>query len=149
MTSERRGKKKGGGDEIPLKERPALQAAVTSFVEANSNFESTAAEEAILKELADAAALQAVFETALRHRAFDMRTALLWALFLEHAPALAAEDGDPPYAAPFDAAAALQMIGTVYDRGLADAVAAHFEEEDSDDESDEGSASGQETEPEA
>lgn len=142
MTTERRSKKKEKGPgAVPLGERPALQAAVESFVEANSNFESTAVEEALLKELAEATALQAVFETALRHRAFDMRTALLWALFLEHAPSLAEEEGDPPFAAAFDAGAALRQIGEVYDRGLSEAVATHFGEEEEDD-SDSGSEAG-------
>ena len=114
----------------------AYQAAISSFLHATGNFESTL----VLDELD--AALDAAFEAGasmasipLKHKLLNMAGAINWAFFLSTSASEA-----PETANEFSADEAFATIGEVYDRGVEEAVWAHFEadEEDDEDEEEEG-----------
>lgn len=125
----------------PLREHEELSLAVEGFIRANTNFESSIPVNTALEILNAQTSLQDVFTTVLQRQLLNLDGALRWALFLSLAPARAEEEGDQPFspAAPFSATAALALIASVYDMGVAEVVSAHFEY-DSDSDSEEESA---------
>ncbi len=114
-----------------------LCAAAEEFMHSNSTFESSVAVGAAFDDFCQCGSVQAAFAVPLQHKIFSLDAALRWILFLSLAPARAAEEGDAPLSAPFDAAAALALVAAVYDSGVQAAVWDHFEPDESDDESDE------------
>lgn len=114
-------------------DRPALAAAIESFIDDNTVFESTVPVEEALVAIRAAKSLTEAFRAPLQSQLFDMRGALLWTLFMSTAPALGAEEGDAPFEEgdAFVAAEALALVATVYDRGVDAAVGAHFDDEES------------------
>jgi len=113
----------------PLGEHEELSLAVEGFIRANTNFESSIPVNATLELLNAQTCIQDVFTMVLQRQLLNLDGALRWALFLSLAPARAEEEGDRPFspAAPFSAAAALALIASVYDMGVAEVVSAHFE----------------------
>lgn len=138
---------KGGGAKTPLTEHPELARAVEGFIRENANFESSVVLNTTIEMVNTGVTLQDVFTTVLQRQLLGMEGALLWVLFLSIAPARAESLGDRPFSVgtPFSAAAALALIASVYDLGVAQVVDEQFA--DSDSESD--SESEEENEPAA
>lgn len=126
----------------PLSEYPALFEAAGSFVRTNSQFESSVAIEAVVREVGLCTDAQAAFATPLSHKLFSMDAALRWALFLAVAPERAAQEGDAlagEAALPWrlQLAEAFGLVAAVYDLSVQDAVWTHFEDDDEDDDEEE------------
>ena len=126
----------------PLGEHEELSLAIEGFIRANTNFESSIPVNATLEILNAQTCIQDVFTTVLQRQLLNLDGALRWALFLSLAPARAEEEGDQPFspAAPFSATAALALIASVYDMGVAEVVSAHFEYDSESESEDEESA---------
>jgi hypothetical protein len=121
-----------------LSEHEELTQAIEGFLQANTNFESSVVLNTTFEMLAACSTLQEVFTLALQRQILGMDGALHWMVFLSLAPARAEALGEAPFspAAPFSAAAALTLITSVYDLGVAEIVDEHFDSE-SDSESEE------------
>jgi hypothetical protein len=151
MAEEKKGKhskRHSSGAKTALTEHEELMHAVDGFIRANANFESSVVLNTTIEMVGACTTLQDVFTTVLQRQLLSMEGALLWTLFLSLAPARAAEMGDRPFSggSPFSTAAALSLIASVYDLGVAEVVSEHFEY-DSDSES--GSESESETDDKA
>lgn len=122
-----------------IKDYDIFFGAVTEFVYAHCNFESTQPLETAMSEIGNCDSLQEVFSIPLQHRLFNIDAALRWVLFMTIAPARALADGDPPFNGdPFSEHDAVVLISQVYDIGVQETVLAHFaNEEDGEEEEDE------------
>jgi hypothetical protein len=112
-----------------LADCPRLFHAADGFIRGNTNFESSIAINMVVDEAATCTGYSELFQTPLRHKLFTVDAALRWALFLSVSGARAIEEGDAPFAptAPFNVAAALTLIGQIYDVGLQEIAWDHFE----------------------
>jgi hypothetical protein len=121
-----------------LADCPVLLGAVEEFVRANNHFDSSFPVNAALEEMAKCTTLLEIFELPLKHKLFTMEAALHWALFLKLAPDRAEEEGDTtsPSGVTYSADKAFDIIKTVYDIGVQNAVWEHFEADDDDDDED-------------
>ncbi len=113
-----------------------LSSAVKSFIDSNSNFESSVPVDAAIAEISNLADLMSVFALPLQHRLFSFDTALRWVLFLSVAPEKAVTFGEERFSPnfPFNTEGALNIIAQVYDRGIQDCVYDHFDDEEDEDE---------------
>lgn len=111
-----------------------LSAAVKSFIDSNSNFESSVPVDSAIAEISNMTDLMSVFALPLQHRLFSFDTALRWVLFLSVAPEKAVTLGDEQFSphCQFSAEGALSIITQVFDRGIQDCVYDHFDEEEDD-----------------
>ena len=151
MADEKKGKhskRHSSASKSVLTEHEELMHAVEGFIRANANFESSVVLNTTIEMVGACTTLQDVFTTVLQRQLLGMEGALLWTLFLSLAPARAESLGDRPYSAgtPFSAAAAMALIASVYDLGVAEVVGDHFEydsesDSESESESDDKSAS--------
>ena len=146
----RHGSKKSSSSKSPLVDHEELFHAVEGFIRANTNFESSVPVNTAIEMIANCTSLQDLFTLVLQRQLLNMDGALHWALFLSLAPARAEEAGDRCFsaAAPFSATAALALIASVYDLGVQEVVAEHFEyDSESDEEEDEDEVADSEETP--
>ncbi|MFA6166483.1 MAG: hypothetical protein WC700_07710 [Gemmatimonadaceae bacterium] len=122
----------------PLAAYESLSAAVESFVQSNTNFESSTMLKPVVDDLKACTDLNQLFILPLRQRIFSFSSALVWVVFLKNMPC-AVEDEAPPFSAAveFSADKALETIASVYDLGMQEAVWDHFEDSDDEDSDDE------------
>jgi hypothetical protein len=115
---------------------PLMFEAAERYLRANSNFESSVVIQETVDALAEVATGDQLFALPLQHKLLSMDAALRWALFL--AVAATHPNSDRFFAdGPFDAQAALQLIGGVYDLGVKEAALDYLDDDSDDSESDE------------
>lgn len=113
---------------------PLLFDAAERYLRANSNFESSVVIQETVDALAEVTTGDELFALPLQHKLLSMDAALRWALFL--AVAATHPNSDQFFeSGPFDAQAALQLIGGVYDMGIKEAVLDYLEDDSDDSES--------------
>jgi hypothetical protein len=132
-TSDKGRAKKAGA---ALREHVALYGATENFIRGNSNFESAHPINAVVDAVAACTNFATLFATPLQHKLFTMESALRWVLFLNMAPARAAQEDDCSFSpeAPFNAGEALTLLAGVYDIGVQEVVWELFEAEEEDEE---------------
>jgi hypothetical protein len=128
---------------VKLAEMPILTHAIESFIQDNTNSESSIPINDAIEDMSQCTDLMAVFTAPLQRQLLDLDGALHWILFLSQAPARAIADGDAAFPEPLPVADALALAVRVYDIGVQNAVWEHFEADD-DDESDEDDAEDEE-----
>jgi hypothetical protein len=123
-----------------------MLGAIERFLSENAGFESSAVLKLALTDIAAAATLSAAFEIPLKHRLLGFSAAQLWMLFMSQAAAEVTKRDGKKFT-PLKLKSAMKQLVAVYDRAMERDVFVHFDpEEESEDEGDESSSSGEDYE---
>lgn len=99
-----------------LADNDVLFSAISRFIQANYNFESSVIINDAISEIGKSCNLQDAFAAALQHQIFNTEAALRWVLFLTVAPPQLASGADGVgINLEFSSKTALELISNVYD----------------------------------
>jgi hypothetical protein len=116
-----------------ISECTALHKAMKNFVDEHANFESECVIASVILDIGKSDSLSKAAEVPIRHKIFTMESALMWALFLNVAPEVAAKTENEPQAPKLDRfslRALFALIAKVYDRGVKEIISQYFTPDD-------------------